>query len=100
MERLAAKEGIAPNLLLPSKIRPGELKGRSEGSFTDHTTGYLKKWIEIVNGVRYIIFLEYGYSKQAPAGMVRVSMRELTGQKSPTKLLGKQWKKDWNKFHM
>lgn len=35
--------------------------------------GEIFKW-RIVNGVPYIIFLEYGSSKQAPQGMVRINL--------------------------
>ena len=50
--------------------------GRSEGSFTEDLNGS-NQYIEVVNGVPYIRRLEYGYSTQAPAGMVRVSLREM-----------------------
>jgi len=33
--------------------------------------------IEIFNGVPYVVFLELGSSQQAPAGFVRISLREL-----------------------
>lgn len=35
-----------------------------------------EKHYRIVNTVPYVVFLEYGSSKQAPAGMVRVSLLE------------------------
>ena len=77
---------------------PEEAKGKGEGSFTDHTKGYLDKWIEIVNGVEYIIFLEYGWSQQAPFGFVRLSMREMRKGELPKNMTG-QMKKDWMSFH-
>jgi hypothetical protein len=55
---------------------PGAAQGRSEGSFREDLDG-ANQFIEVTNGVPYIKRLEYGYSTQAPAGMVRVSMREL-----------------------
>jgi hypothetical protein len=67
--------------------------GKSEGSYAEHF-GWLDKWIEMTNGVDYIVYLEYGHSQQAPAGMVRVSMRQMRGL-LPEKL-SKQWIKDWN----
>jgi hypothetical protein len=30
----------------------------------------------VYNGVEYVVFLEYGHSRQAPQGMVRVSLAE------------------------
>jgi hypothetical protein len=58
---------------------PGTAQGKSEGSFREDLRGR-DMYVEITNGVPYIVPLEYGHSKQAPAGMVRVSMREtITG---------------------
>jgi hypothetical protein len=39
-----------------------------------------KATFTISNNVPYIIFLEYGHSKQAPSGMVRITMQELHGK--------------------
>ncbi len=50
--------------------------GRSEGFFSTNFRGKNAS-IEIVNAVPYIVFLEFGYSKQAPTGMMRVTMREM-----------------------
>lgn len=73
--------------------------GRSEGKCNIHLGRLVqKKYIEIINGVKYILFLEYGRSKQAPQGMVRISMREMTGSTLP-KELALDLKKDWNKFY-
>ena len=73
-------------------------EGRRRGRFIDHTKGFTDKWVEMINGVDYIIYLEYGRSNQAPYGMVRVSMRELRRGKLP-KDMAKQIKKDWNSFY-
>ena len=43
-----------------------------------------------------MVFLEYGHSKQAPVGMVRISMRKMYG-KLP-KEINKRFIKDWKKF--
>jgi hypothetical protein len=37
------------------------------------------KFIRFANHVPYAIYLEYGWSKQAPLGMVRITMAELRG---------------------
>lgn len=34
-------------------------------------------WV-VYNRVHYTVYLEYGHSKQAPSGMVRISLRELS----------------------
>ena len=69
-------------------------QGMNEGSFTEKLTGTFK-YIDIVNSVPYIIMLEFGTSKQAPEGMVRVSMREITSglQRALKKLAKKAVKK-------
>jgi len=74
------------------------IKGQGEGSYTEHLGKYMNKWVEIVNGVSYIIFLEYGSSRQAPYGMVRVSMRELRGA-TLVKDLSNYYKRRWNRFY-
>ena len=78
---------------------PGVEQGKREGSFVDKTGAlFSNKYIEFINGVRYIVYLEYGHSEQAPAGMVRISMRKMTG-KLP-KEINDRFKKDWNKFRV
>jgi hypothetical protein len=56
----------------------GYAQGEKEGRYSETETGG-KKVIEITNAVSYIIFLEYGRSKQSPRGMVRVSISEMKG---------------------
>jgi len=72
-------------------------RGKRVGGFKDRTgIMHSQKWVEIINGVDYIIFLEYGSSRQSPYGMVRVSMRELRQAKLPQDLkeiAQKEWKK-------
>ena len=77
-----------------------EAQGRAAGKFIDHTgMQYHDKWVEIINGVSYAIFLEFGHSKSAPHGMVRISMRELRRGQLP-KDMSDQLRKDWNKFYL
>lgn len=54
-------------------------KGRSE---SDHTTDLNGKdqYVEVINGVPYIVQLEFGSSDQNPTGMVRVAFREMQGK--------------------
>jgi hypothetical protein len=71
-------------------------KGKTEGSYKDRTRNPGLMYIDLINGVKYIVYLEYGYSKQAPYGMVRVSMRQMRGGKLP-KSLKKAMSDEWRK---
>lgn len=64
----------------------GTGNGNGEGSIEIKLEGK-KKYIEITNRVNYIVYLEYGKSKQAPAGMARVSLHDVK-----TILGSKKWK--------
>ena len=68
-------------------------KGKKEGKFVNKLNAQLNKYVILINGVYYSIYLEHGTSSQAPAGMVRVSMREMTG-KLP-KMIEREYKKNW-----
>lgn len=72
----------------------GIRQGKKEGSFKPRLALGPYSFIDMVNNVKYILFLEYGHSKQSPWGMVRVSMRELRGGKLPREL-GKEMQKLW-----
>lgn len=80
--------------------KPEESEGKKKGQFIDNTKGSWKqvKYIEVINRVEYMIFLEYGYSQQAPFGMVRLSMREMRKGQLPKDMIDK-FKKDWNSFY-
>jgi len=73
-------------------------RGKKEGDFKNHLKHPHNKYVDLINAVNYIIFLEYGYSKQAPAGMVRVSMRKMRGELP--KYLNQAFVDDWNKFKL
>lgn len=60
-----------------------QAEGQAKGYFVEHFRGR-SQFILLGNGVEYIIPLEYGWSRQAPAGMVRLTMRELQGGKDWT----------------
>ena len=51
-------------------------QGISAGSFEEKFTGS-EQFIILVNAVDYIVILEFGSSGQAPAGMMRLTFREL-----------------------
>jgi len=103
IEALGAASGKATNISISGKSKnfsQAEFdKGKSEGKFIDNTKAYgPEKYVEIVNGVDYILFLEYGYSKAAPWGMVRLSMREMTKGRLP-KDMSLSFQKEWNNFY-
>ena len=82
------------NNIKPAKVSQGE----KEGDFTDNTKVSSMKYVDLINGVNYIMYLEYRYSNQSPAGMVRISMQKLRGVLP--KVMGKQFLADWNKLGM
>lgn len=104
-----AMEGLGGRV---PQISSGKAKGKKTDDLVKSVSdGYKKgqlnthlgptvtdKWIEIVNGVEYIIFLEYGHSRQAPHGMVRISMRELRGAEMPREM-GARLRAKWNRFY-
>ncbi len=75
-------------------------KGKREGDFIEHLgPEYKQKWVELVNGCPYIVYLEYGHSKlSAPYGMVRVSIRKMRGSEGLPWRMGKAYREAWNKF--
>ena len=82
----------------PHTGTPEESKGISQGGFIDHTQGAFKnKWVELINGVEHMIFLECGWSQQAPLGVIRISMREMRKGQLP-KDMTEQFQKDWKSF--
>jgi hypothetical protein len=70
-------------------------KGKGEGKFVD---GSKKRnpYVELINNVPYIINLEYGSSRQAPAGMIRIAMRSWRGALS--EVMGNEFLAEWNSF--
>lgn len=64
--------------------------GRAKGAW--RTKGAGEFW-DVVNGVPYIVALEFGHSKQAPDGMVRRSLAEIRGDKEALRQLNKLIKK-------
>ena len=54
----------------------GRAKGHSEGSYTEQFRS-AKPFVLIVNAVPYIVPLEFGWSRQAPHGMLRMEMLEI-----------------------
>lgn len=90
--------GTKGPLVASKKIRSTEgiESGMSEGDYVENLKG-LTPYVEMVNGCPYIIFLEYGWSGQAPWGMVRISMREMRGGQLPQQMM-KVIRDEWNKF--
>jgi hypothetical protein len=91
----ASVVGLGKKFDFDSRVK-GESKvneGKAQSKFKSNLTGS-NKYVEMINGVNHTIFLEYGHSRQAPAGFIRISMRKMRG-KLP-KELGEAYKKDWN----
>lgn len=72
----AAGKALGINVPKPT-LKPDDKGGPiDEGEYEENLTGD-RQFIRVANNVNYIMPLEYGHSKQAPFGMVRVSMAEL-----------------------
>lgn len=71
---LYAKHGIPfiPKGNSPAAIADGQAQGASEEQLRG-----VKQYIKMINGVVYSPFLEAGFSGQAPAGVLRVTMRQM-----------------------
>lgn len=76
-QSLLLDEGVNIPISGPSVDQSEVAKGLTEGSFREGGLFGADQFIEIINGVNYIIFLEFGSSKQAPGGMVRITFTEL-----------------------
>ena len=61
-----------------------EAEGIEAGSFEEDLRG-AEQFIVLVNAVRYITILEFGGSRQAPAGMMRITFREMRAKGSQAK---------------
>ena len=59
-------------------------EGIAAGSFQERFSRS-EQFIILVNAVEYIVILEFGHSDQAPAGMMRLSFRELQAGETLTK---------------
>jgi len=74
MKALNVTVGLEGGLKAPSQVS----LGKAEGGFIDRLSDPNLPTITLINSVDYYIYLEYGYSKTAPYGMVRVSVRKMT----------------------
>ena len=74
------------------------VRGKKEGAFKNNLKAFVgEKYVILINGVPYILFLEFGSSFQAPLGFVRISMRKMTGRMP--KELNQEFLTEWNKFN-
>jgi len=74
MKALGVRSSLDSGLRAPSQVT----LGKSEGNYIDKLSGESTMYIMLINSVDYYIYLEYGHSKSAPYGMVRVSVRKMT----------------------
>ena len=90
--------GMAGRYNWSSRIKvnePGAIeKGKKEGKFKDSTKGFGNKYVELINGVDYMIFLEYGSSMQAPSGVVRIAIQKNKGNLPA--LMNDEYLANWN----
>jgi len=71
-------------------------KGLSE-SFFQKNFRARKPFILLINAVQYIVALEFGHSDQAPAGMMRITFREMQAGQTLTKELRVQLREQFKK---
>ncbi len=60
----------------PNSDKAEQEKGRQESEHNERLSGP-RPYIEMVNKVPHAVMLEYGWSRQAPHGMVRVALRKI-----------------------
>jgi len=72
-------------------------EGKAKGGYKAKLTGD-NRYIEMINMVKYAIYLEMGSSTQAPYGMVRINMRRISGDQMPN-TMGQALKDEWRKFY-
>lgn len=72
----ANREGSRRTGLAHESATDAQRTGLAEGEWREHLRG-TDQFIELINGVPYIVHLEFGSSKQAPAGMMRLTFREM-----------------------
>jgi len=97
----ASMEGLGGRFNYHKGVDPSRdqvAMGRKEGGFVNKLKNKYFKYVELINGCPYIIYLEYGHSKSAPAGMVRISLREMRGMKITDKYFKPVFLKEWNKL--
>ena len=70
-----------------------ESKGGDSG-YSQRLTGP-DPYVRMENRVPYTIYLEYGWSKQAPLGMVRISIAELKSNGILPRMLAKSYQDRW-----
>lgn len=61
-------------------------QGIAEGSYEEEFSR-TDAFVALINAVEYIVYLEYGSSDQAPAGMVRITFREFEAGENLTDAL-------------
>lgn len=65
-----------------------------DSSYRERLTGKNPR-VEFNNNVPYVIYLEYGWSKQAPLGMVRISVAEVQSAGVLPAILTRSYEKRW-----
>lgn len=92
----AAGNALGIKMPKPNRRKPGD-PAFDVGEYEEQLDGP-KQFIRVANNVDYILPLEYGWSKQAPAGMVRISMAELRSGQDLTTALMEQYQDSWGEL--
>jgi hypothetical protein len=92
----AAGNALGIKIPKPNRRAPGDA-AFDLGEYEEKLTGP-KQFIRVANNVDYILPLEYGWSKQAPAGMVRISMAELRSGRDLTTELMEEYQDSWGEL--
>jgi hypothetical protein len=88
---VTGSKGVGGRAGVGTSATEEQAKGLEEGSFRMKRRGK-DQFIEVINGVPYIIFLEFGSSPQAPAGMMRLTFREMQAADVLTEEMARQFK--------
>lgn len=96
---LLVDEGLPPQIHGTNVRQEAVAEGLAEGTWREGGFFGADQFIEIINGVDYIIDLEYGRSDQAPAGMMRVTFAELKQQGTMSKEMGEQLRKTYTQIN-
>jgi hypothetical protein len=72
-------------------------KNQDPGEYEENLTSK-RMYIRIVNNVGHIMALEYGWSKQAPLGMVRITMAEMRSGQDIANDMAEEIRAEWNQI--
>ena len=83
-----------PGQKLSFSVPHSSYSKRGDSTYSQRLTGP-NPYIRFDNHVPYIMYLEYGWSSQAPLGMVRISVAEMRGSGILPAILAKSYQARW-----